>query len=436
MRLTILGGGGFRVPLVYGALLGGASPITEVVLHDVEVARLAAIGRVLAAQARDAVRAPSVGATTDLTEALTGADFVFSAIRVHGLEGRVIDEQVALAEGVLGQETTGAGGVAYGLRTVPVATAIARRIALVAPAAWVINFTNPAGLVTEAMAAHLGDRVIGICDSPAALGRRVLRALGLPAGGARLAYAGLNHLGWLTAVRAHGVDELPRLLADDEALTCFEEGRLFGAARLRALGAIPNEYLHYYYDRDDAVRAERAAPETRGAFLLRQQRACYAALESRDPLGAWTAALRQRDATYMALEGVGEREEDAGGGYEQVALALMLALAGDARTDLILNVRNRGAVSFLDESDVVEVPCAVSRAGVRPYPDAVVPAHGVELVRRVKATERAVLDAAYTGSRAVAVRAMALHPLVDSVPIARRLIAAYQDRFPELAYLR
>ena len=436
MRLTILGGGGFRVPLVYGALLGGTSPITEVVLHDVDLGRLAAIGRVLDAQARDASGAPAISTTTDLTEALTGADFVFSAIRVRGLEGRVIDEQVALHEGVLGQETTGAGGVSYGLRTVPVAAAIARRIALVAPSAWVINFTNPAGLVTEAMAVYLGDRVIGICDSPAALGRRVVRALGLPPGGARLGYAGLNHLGWLSGVYVDGSDLLPRLLADDEALASFEEGRLFGAERLRSLGAVPNEYLHYYYDNDAAVRAEQRAPETRGEFLLRQQRACYEALESRDPLAAWTAALRQRDATYMALEGLGERADAEGGGYEQVALALMLAIAEDAGTDLILNVRNRGALSFLDETAVVEVSCAVSRAGARPYPDAVVPAHGMELVRRVKATERAVLDAAATGSRAVAVRAMALHPLVDSVPVARRLMAAYQSRFPELAYLR
>src|SRR6185437_3026576 len=107
-------------------------------------------------------------------------------------------------------------------------------------------FTNPAGMVTEAMAAHLGDRVIGICDSPSALGRRVMRALGVS--GARLSYAGLNHLGWLSGVHVDGVDLLPRLLASDEALSSFEEGRLFGADRLRSLSAVPNEYLHYYYE--------------------------------------------------------------------------------------------------------------------------------------------------------------------------------------------
>jgi 6-phospho-beta-glucosidase len=428
VRLTILGGGGFRVPLVHSALLDPSSPITSLVLHDVDAGRLSSIQRVLAAQGRG----PLVLATTDLTEALTGADFVFSAIRVHGLPGRVIDEKVALSLGVLGQETTGAGGVSYGLRTVPVASAIARRIALVAPSAWVINFTNPAGLVTEAMAAHLGDRVIGICDSPSAMGRRVVRALGLSS--ASLGYAGLNHLGWLSSVLSDGVDVLPRLFSDDSALLSFEEGRLFGAERLRSLRAVPNEYLHYYYDAGSSVRPPA---ETRGEFLLRQQTEVYAAMGSAgDPLAVWTAALHERDATYMSSEGLERDAYSGGGGYEQVALDLMRALASDAPASLILNVRNRGVLDILDSDAVVEVPCTVTREGPVPVEGVSVPSHGVSLVQQVKATERAVLEAAASGSRAVAVRAMASHPLVDSVPLARKLIDAYRAEFPELDYLR
>jgi len=437
-RLVILGGGGFRVPLVYGALLGTDSPIGEVVLYDVDPGRLRTIGRVLRAQAALVGHAPGISATTDLTEALTGADFVFSAIRVHGLEGRVIDGPVALGEGALGQETVGAGGIAYGLRTVPVVRAIARRISLVAPEAWVINFTNPAGLVTEAMSAYLGDRVIGICDSPSALARRVVRALGLAPGEGQISYAGLNHLGWLTGVRQGEQDLLPRLLADAARLESFEEGRLFGAARLRQLGAVPNEYLHYYYNHAELVRASLAAPETRGEFLLKQQRQCYAELASADDgdaFQAWDAARRQRDATYLAMEGLGERDDAEGGGYEDVALALMLAIARDSRQELILNVRNRGTLPELDDDAVVEVPCAVSAAGARPLPSAGLPAHGVDLVKRIKSADRGILTAASTGSRAVAVRAMAAHPLIDSVPVARRLIAEYQGRLPELGYL-
>ena len=168
-----------------------------------------------------------------------------SAIRVGGLAARVQDERVALGLGLLGQETTGPGGIAYALRTIPVARSIAERVRAVAPQAWFINFTNPAGMVTEAMRDVLGDRVVGICDTPITMARRAAGLLGVdPRTRVELDYVGLNHLGWLRSLEQGGRDLLPGLLADHDALTGFEEGRLFGAAWLRALGSIPNEYLH------------------------------------------------------------------------------------------------------------------------------------------------------------------------------------------------
>ncbi|MBP2334486.1 6-phospho-beta-glucosidase [Saccharothrix coeruleofusca] len=408
MRLVILGGGGFRVPLVHKALVGDGR-VDELVLHDVDGHRLAAIRAVLRG-------GPRVTATTDLEEALRGADFVFSAIRVGGLAGRAVDEEVAHAHGVLGQETVGAGGIAYGLRTVPVARRIARRVAEIAPQAWVINFTNPAGLVTEAMAEHLGERVIGICDSPVGLCRRVAHALG--ASGAEFDYAGLNHLGWLQAVRVDGVDLLPRLLADPEKLG-FEEGRLFGAEWLRALGMIPNEYLHYYYATREAMGGDR------GAFLLRQQEAFYNGSVD------WETTRLEREATYMAHDREGERDSLEGGGYEHVALALMHAIADDERATLILNVRNGATLPHLDGDAVVEVPCGVDARGPRPLPVSPLPDHAAGLVTSVKAVDRLVLE----GSRTAALKAFALHPLVDSVSVARSLLEAYLSRHPELAYL-
>ncbi|MFC8916559.1 6-phospho-beta-glucosidase [Streptomyces sp. NPDC057116] len=439
MKLTILGGGGFRVPLVYRALLGDHAEgrVTRVTLYDVDADRLRAIGGVLAEQARGVPDAPAVRATTDLDEALRGADFVFSAIRVGGLAGRAADERVALAEGVLGQETVGAGGIAYGLRTVPVAVAVARRVAELAPDAWVINFTNPAGLVTEAMSRVLGDRVIGICDSPVGLGRRVARLLGADPDEAWFDYVGLNHLGWLRGVRVAGRDELPRLLADPEALGSFEEGRLFGADWLRSLGAIPNEYLHYYYFNREAVRAYRGADRTRGAYLYEQQAAFYGA----PSLESWYATLADREATYMAANreaaGAGDRAEEdlESGGYEKVALALMRAIARNERATLILNVRNRATLSVLDADAVVEVPCFVDGNGAHPTPVTPLPYHAVGLVTAVKAAEREVMAAAESGSREAAVRAFALHPLVDSVAVARRLLDAYVKEHPGLGYL-
>ncbi|MCJ1675773.1 6-phospho-beta-glucosidase [Streptomyces sp. APSN-46.1] len=449
MRLTILGGGGFRVPLVYAALLGDHAEgrVSRVTLYDEDPGRLTTMARVLADQAEGVPDAPSVAATNDLDEALREADFVFSAIRVGGLAGRAADERIALAEGVLGQETVGAGGIAYGLRTVPVARGIARRIARIAPDAWVINFTNPAGLVTEAMAEELGDRVIGICDSPVGLGRRIARLLGARPQEAWIDYVGLNHLGWVRGLRVAGRDELPRLLADPVALESFEEGRLFGAQWLRSLGAIPNEYLHYYYFNRDTVRAYQEAERTRGAFLRDQQRRFYAeAGQPGQPLGAalaaWDRTRAEREATYMAenreVAGVGEREESdlEAGGYEQVALALMRAIARDERATLILNVRNRSTLSVLDAEAVIEVPCLVDANGAHPVGVAPLPLHAVGLVTSVKAVEREILAAATSGSRADAVKAFALHPLVDSVGVARRLVDGYAAEHPGLAYLR
>lgn len=446
MRLTVLGGGGFRLPLVYGALLGDHAEgrITDVVLHDVDSARLTAIARVLADQAVGVADAPRVTVTTDLDEAVRGADFVFSAIRVGGLEGRAADERVALAEGVLGQETVGAGGIAYGLRTVPVAVDIARRVARLAPDAWVINFTNPAGLVTEAMARHLGDRVIGICDSPVGLGRRVARVLGGDPGTAFIDYVGLNHLGWLRGLRIDGRDQLPRLLADPALLGSFEEGRLFGVDWLRSLGSIPNEYLHYYYFNRETVRAYRGAERTRGAFLRDQQAGFYAEMErpGAPALATWDRTRAEREATYMAhnreAAGAGERavEDLESGGYEKVALALMRAIAHDSRATLILNVRNGTTLSVLDADAVIEVPCLVDANGAHPVAVAPLPYHATALVCAVKAVEREVLAAAESGSRTTAVKAFALHPLVDSVTVARRLVDGYVDVHPGLAYLR
>jgi 6-phospho-beta-glucosidase len=445
VKLTILGGGGFRVPLVYGALLGDRAEgrVTHVVLHDVDAGRLTAVARVLAEQAKDLPDAPEVSFTTDLDDALRGADFIFSAIRVGGLAGRADDERVALAEGVLGQETVGAGGIAYGLRTVPVAVDIARRVARLAPDAWVINFTNPAGLVTEAMSRHLGDRVIGICDSPVGLGRRIATVLGANPREAWIDYVGLNHLGWVRGLRVAGRDELPRLLADPELLGSFEEGKLFGVEWLQSLGAVPNEYLHYYYFNREAVRAYQQAEKTRGAFLRDQQEQFYAEMKRPDTaaLSAWDRTRAEREATYMAenrdAAGAGERDaDDLSGGYEKVALALMRAIARDERTTLILNVRNRGTLGVLDTEAVIEVPCLVDANGAHPVAVDPLPDHASGLVCAVKAVEREVLSAAESGSRTTAVKAFALHPLVDSVNVARRLVEGYTSVHPGLAYLK
>ena len=438
MRLAILGGGGFRIPLVYAALTAEDSGVTEVVLYDTDAGRLDVIANVLAA---NRMRAPTVVTTTELDIALEGADFVFSAIRVGGLAARIQDERVALELDVLGQETTGAGGIAYGLRTIPVARRIAQRVRAVAPRAWVLNFTNPAGMVTEAMRHVLGDRVVGICDTPITMAKRAARLLGVdPHASVGLDYVGLNHLGWLRGLHAAGEDLLPGLLADDRLLGATEEGRLFGLDWIRQIGALPNEYLYYYDFTRDAVASIRDGGLTRGEFLAGQQGSFYAAAaaEPEEAPDLWTATRAEREATYMAAEhagrpGGGEEGLDGVGGYEGVAMAVMRAIARDEQATMILDVANRDTVDGLPDDAVVEVPVTVGAGG--PLPLAVSPPtlDQLGLMAQVKHVERLTIDAAITGAPDLAEQAFARHPLVDSVTVARELLRAYRERIPEVA---
>jgi 6-phospho-beta-glucosidase len=296
-------------------------------------------------------------------------------------------------------------------------------------------------MVTEAMLPYLGDRVIGICDSPSGLGRRAAQALGLDASQVFYDYAGLNHLGWLRGLYAGGVDHLPALLSDDAALVSFEEGRLFGTEWLRTLGSIPNEYLHYYYFARETLQAVASGAQTRGSFLLEQQSEFYAetARHPESALAAWQRTRAERESTYMvesrAVADAGERDESdmSAGGYEQVALSLMRAIAHNERASLILNVRNRGALRHLDADAVVEIPCTVDANGARPTAVSQLTDHQAGLVSAVKAVERSTIEAAASGSRAAAVRAFAWHPLVDSVTVAHHLLDAYTARLPDLA---
>jgi 6-phospho-beta-glucosidase len=443
VKLTIVGGGGFRVPLIYGALLERAPALglEEVVLHDVDAGRLSRIVTVLEGQVAEYGERLPFRESTELDDAVEGADFVFSAIRVGRLEGRVIDEGVPLSHGVLGQETTGPGGVCFALRTIPAMVALAETIAARAPRAWLINFTNPAGMVTEAVQQVLGERAIGICDSPSGLCRRVGRAAGGDPDKMAFDYAGLNHLGWLLAARDSSGDRLPDLLADDEALASFEEGRLFGGEWLRSLGMVPNEYLYYFYYQADTLDAIRESPRSRGAYLLEQQAQFYAGNGEApgEALEAWRATRHERERTYMAEArgAAGIEGEHATGepntGYESEALAVMDAIATDARALLICNTANRSALPFLPDDAVVEVPAVVGAAGPRPLAVGErLPDHARALIQSIKAVERATIEASLTGSNALAIKALALHPLVPSVTKAREIFAGYRARFPEL----
>jgi 6-phospho-beta-glucosidase len=442
MKLTIVGGGGFRVPLVYGALLDKAERLglEDVVLHDIDPLRLERISAVLEGLATEHGAQLPFRATTDLDDAVEGADFVFCAIRVGQLEGRVVDETVPLGHGVLGQETTGPGGICFALRTIPAMVSLAEAVAARAPEAWLINFTNPAGIVTEAVQPILGGRAVGVCDSPSGLCQRVADALGRDRADLWFDYFGLNHLGWLNGVRDRDGELLDSLLADDDALASFEEGRLFGADWLRSIGMIPNEYLYYFYYAADTVNAICESPRSRGAFLLEQQRAFYSRNgdDTAAALAAWRATRHDRERTYMAEARSaagedGDHVHTEGGGYEAEAMAVLEAMALNTQAVLILNTANRTSLPFLDAEAVVEVPSVVGRAGPVPLATGKVTAHARALVETMKDVERTTIAAAQTGSPRLAVKALALHPLVPSVTVAQQIFDGYRARLPQLA---
>ena len=436
MRLVILGGGGFRVPMVYRALVRRAAlGIDQVVLFDVDLERLTVIAAVL--EPAPGVR---IIITDSLADALSGADIVFSAIRVGGAAGRVRDERRALALGVLGQETVGAGGLSFGLRTLPVVLEAARLHAELAPAAFLINFTNPAGLITQALAEVLGHRVIGICDSPIGLIRRACRALGLDPAAVRYDYAGINHLGWLTGLHHDGRDVLGDLLQDDSLLATTEEGRLFPAALLRSLQAIPNEYLYFYYAARE-VTAALLGPgsSTRGEVIRAEQddfyRSAAQVLEQAGPL--WQQTRLHREQTYLAEARTGQRDESdlSGGGYEEVALDLAEALTLGRRAELIVNAPNGSAFPALPARTIVETRCTVDSTGATPVPGPQLPLHQLGLIASVRAAEESIIDAVVNRDRDAAVHGFAIHPLIGSWDLAHRLVASVEADEPSVAAL-
>ncbi|MGO1487433.1 MAG: 6-phospho-beta-glucosidase [Arachnia sp.] len=456
MKLTILGGGGFRVPLIHDAVVTNAIAasgrpsidITEIALQDSSPERLHTMEKILAertAELPEPGTAPRITATTDVRQAVADADFIFSAIRVGGSAGRALDERVALELGLLGQETIGPGGLAYALRTIPVMHEVARIIAEVAPNAWTINFTNPAGIVTQAMRQVLGDRVVGICDTPIGLVRRVSRLLGVSLENDQnrvdYDYIGLNHMGWLRSVRIDGMEKLPGVLADDDALDSIEEARLIGKDWVRTIGALPNEYLYYYWHTDEAISKILGSGRTRGEFLMGEQDqfekdlACCSS-----PLTVWREALHERESTYMAEareDGDERRQEDiAGGGYQEVALRLMTALATGSSERMILDVGNGSAqglaVPELPADVVIEVGCVVDGDGIRPMPVAPLSLGQLGMMARLRASESAICEAALTGSTQKAWEGFALHPLVDSPRLGKALLEGYRRAHPSI----
>jgi 6-phospho-beta-glucosidase len=452
-KVALIGGGGARTPLLIHGLAREAAElgISELALYDID----GVAAELMAALGREIVRACGVElkveATASIERAIDGARFVLSSIRVGGMQARARDERIIIEHGMVGQETTGPGGLAMALRTVPVALEHARMVERLAPEAWLINFTNPAGLITQALTGHSGARVIGICDTPSELFHRIAWSLGLPFEELAFDYAGLNHLGWVRRVLHNGVDITGRLLADDDALLRLYPTRLFEPEMIRALGLIPTEYLFFHYGRGRAYRNQCAAGASRGEEIARLNAGLFdrlrAAVEPTQAVEIYKRYLNQRNASYMKLEGeAGSALKDevfdwdpfeGATGYHRIALEVMLALGGVEPKRVIVNVRNCGAIEGLADDDVVEVPAVMDCNGARPLAVGALPEAVRGLTLAAKAYERIAVRAAMEGSLEQARLALLTNPMVGEWALAVQVLDALAaSDVKHLGYLR
>jgi 6-phospho-beta-glucosidase len=465
VKLSILGGGGVRMPAFVRAVLAGRpGAFDEICLFEPDATRRATTCR-LAVELADVLGQPGVVTmTADPAEAFTGADYVFSAIRVGGDRGRVIDEQVALRRGIVGQETTGPGGCAMALRTIPVVLSYCELLAACAPDAVLINFTNPAGLITQAISAQGKVTAIGVCDTPSGTITDLARFAGVAEepGRYRAGYGGLNHLGWVSSFVADGEELMPELITRFEELQGLgQHFAAFDPEQVRRLGAIPTEYVWYYYDSrrylDGIARAGSSRGQDVRALNAELLAAIGQAFSDGDVHAAWSAyatVLGVRRDTYMQADTRGDsgqvqaraRRAAAGsvplhaseiGGYEGLAMRVIDGLAGRGASDVIVNMRNGTALDFLDPDDIVEARARVDVGGLSDQGSADLPRSARALVMAVKEYERGIVAAAMSGDAGLAAVALAQHPLVPGITAARALIEEYAELHGHhLDYLR
>ncbi|EFL32187.1 sugar hydrolase [Streptomyces viridochromogenes DSM 40736] len=406
MKLTVVGGGSTYTPeLVDGfARLRDTLPVEELVLMDPAEDRLALVGglsrRIFARQDHPG----RITTTTDLDQAVDGADAVLLQLRVGGQAAREQDETWPLECGCVGQETTGAGGLAKALRTVPVVLDIADRVRRTNPNAWIIDFTNPVGIVTRALL-QAGHKAVGLCNVAIGLQRKFAALLGVGAAEVHLDHVGLNHLTWETGVRLggpEGEDVLPKLLGDhgDTIATDLRLPRPL----LDRLSVVPSYYLRYYYAHDEVVRELGTKPS----------RAAEVAAMERRLLEMYADPALDEKPELLAKRG--------GAYYSEAAVDLAAALLGGGGTPYqVVNTYNRGTLPFLPDDAVIEVQAAVGAKGASPLPVPPVDPLYAGLMANVTAYEELALEAALHGGRTRVFQALLSHPLIGQYEYAEAL---------------
>ncbi|MFF6639780.1 6-phospho-beta-glucosidase [Streptomyces althioticus] len=403
MKLTVVGGGSTYTPeLIDGfARLRDVLPVTELVLTDPATDRLDLIGPLSRRIFARLGHPGRVTTTTDLDAAVEGADAVLLQLRVGGQAARLQDETWPLECGCVGQETTGAGGLAKALRTVPVVLDIADRVRRANPDAWIIDFTNPVGIVTRALLRE-GHKALGLCNVAIGLQRKFAALLDVAPSEVHLDHVGLNHLTWETAVHVAGENVLPRLLSDHGEKIAAD--LRLPLPVLTTLGVIPSYYLRYFYAHDQVVREMRTKP-SRAAEVARMEQGLLT-LYADPALDEKPALLAKRGGAY----------------YSEAAVDLAAALLRDAGSrHQVVNTLNNGTLPFLPDDAVIEVPAAVTTKGAAPLPVEPLDPLLTGLMANVTAYEDLALEAALHGGRDRVFRALLAHPLIGQYAYADRL---------------
>lgn len=382
-------------------------PVDELALLDVDRDRLDVVGGLAGRMLDRAGYGGHLILTTDRDEALEGAGFVIVQLRVGGQAARLSDETIPPRFGCVGQETTGPGGFAKALRTIPVVLELAELTARRgAPGAWFVDFTNPTGMVTQALIDE-GHRALGLCNVAINLQRRFATRFDVQPQRVQLEHVGLNHLSWVRAVMVDGVDRLPALLETD--LRELSRETDMPSELIRALGAVPSYYLRYYYLTREIVEEQRRG-RTRAEEVMEIEARLLEMY--RDPnLTEKPELLERRGGAY----------------YSEAAAELVASLAAGTGDVQVVNVRNAGAIPNLPLDDVVEVAATIDAEGAHPLPVAPLSEEMLGLVQHAKAYERLTIRAATSGDRVLALRALLSNPLVPDYPTASGLLTAILD---------
>ncbi|MDF2908112.1 MAG: glycoside hydrolase family 4 [Herbinix sp.] len=405
-KIAIIGAGSTYTPeLIEGVINRNSSlPVTELVLMDIDERKLNIVGGLCRRMVEKAGLKISFKLTMDLTEALRDADFVLAQIRVGKLPCRILDEKIPLKYGLIGQETTGIGGFFKALRTIPVMLEIAERMEVLCPQAWLINFSNPSGILAQALQNHTKIKTLGLCNVPINMFAGVEQSLGMS--DLDIEYLGLNHLSFITGIKQQGKDLLQEALAQgvqgQGMKNIPSEG--FSTELVQTIGAIPSSYLEYFYYREDKLKHLMEEKQCRGEVCV----------EIEEHL------LEQYQQETLA-DKPKELEKRGGARYSEAAISLVDAIYNDKQEVHVVNILNQGALEFMAEDDTVEVSAVIGKSGAVPVSiHHFSNTHVMELMKTVKAYERHTVKAAIDGDDDEAMKALLIHPLVGDYSKAKQ----------------